>query len=260
MKLTYGFDMSQSFKDLFSQQAQDYQKFRPTYPPELFSYLASLPGQKKFAVDCGTGNGQAAVELAAHFEKVLGVDPSQKQIDNAVPHPRVGYQVSAAEKLPVADHSVDLLTVAQAFHWFKHELFFQETRRVLKEQGILAIWIYGLCRISPEIDAAVMELYEGILGPYWEPERKLLEQNFETISFPFVELPGAHFQMEKTWDFETLVGYLGTWSSLQTYRQKTGQDPLLEWKQKNAKLWGSDVQRKIVWDISPRIFSSSLKK
>jgi ubiquinone/menaquinone biosynthesis C-methylase UbiE len=244
----------QEFKDLFSKQSKDYQKFRPTYPPELFAYLAEQCAEKKLVLDLGTGNGQAAVALAPYFEKVIGRDPSQKQIDAATSHPKVVYQTGPAEKLEVEDASVDLITVAQAFHWFRHADFFKEVQRVLKPRGVLAIWVYNLCQITPEIDATVWNYYEGLLGPYWEPERRLLEQNFKTIQFPFVEKPAREFVMTSEWSFEHLVGYLGTWSALQTYRSKTGQDPIPNLEKDLQKAWGNQKNHEVKWTLSLRIF------
>jgi SAM-dependent methyltransferase len=250
--------MTDSFKDLFSQQSGDYQKYRPTYPQELFVYLASLCPRHDVALDCGTGNGQAALALSEFFNEVIAADPSAKQIEKASPHAKVRYVVAPAEKLPVPDHSVDLLTVAQAFHWFRHLEFFQEAQRVLKPQGILAVWVYDLCHISPEVDSVLESFYNGLLGSYWEPERKLLEQNFESVDFPFVEIPAPAFAMQKEWSLEDLTGYLSTWSALQSYRRKN-TDPLPEYRAKLAAVWGEEPTCRVVWEIKPRVFSAALK-
>src|SRR5690349_13363206 len=110
-----------TFKDLFSIQAKDYAKYRPTYPPELFQFLSSLSKHRNKVWDVGTGNGQAAVELSKYFDNVYATDPSEKQINEAVHAPNIFYKVESAENPSV--HDIDLITVAQAFHWFKHEQF-----------------------------------------------------------------------------------------------------------------------------------------
>ena len=177
-----------TFKDLFSLQATDYARFRPVYPPELYAWLAAQAPARGLAVDVGTGNGQAAVALAAHFDRVIGVEPSDGQLANATPAARVEYRHGAAEATGVDAASADLLTVAQAFHWFKQDAFFAEVRRVVRPGGCLAFWCYGLAFITPDIDAAVHHYYEDLLGPYWEPERKLVEQGYRNVGVPFDEI------------------------------------------------------------------------
>ena len=176
------------FKDLFSAHSNDYAKFRPTYPATLFDYLATLTPPSSTVWDCGTGSGQAAIELASRFQKVFATDPSEKQLTNAMLHPNIKYSVATAENSKLDSHSIDLITVAQAFHWFNHEQFFNEVRRVSKPGATLAIWSYALAMITPEIDVAVMDLYQGLLESYWEPERKLVATGYATIPVPFPEL------------------------------------------------------------------------
>src|SRR5882672_9881793 len=160
-----------SFQDHFSKQAATYAKARPTYPPALFTELARLAPGRTLAWDAGTGNGQAAVALAPHFAQVAATEPSAAQLAQAVPHPRVAYH-QAAETAPLlGDASVDLVTVAQAAHWFDRPKFYAEVKRVLRPGGVVALWTYGLCVIDPAIDAVVFRFYHGPVGPYWPPER-----------------------------------------------------------------------------------------
>ena len=242
-----------SFKDLFGTQATDYAQYRPRYPKALFDYLASLTKEHELAWDCGTGNGQAAVELAQFYKSVLATDPSEKQLANAEKNSRITYQQAPAEKSPLEDHHADLVTVAQAFHWFQHEQFFHEVKRVLKPGGAVAVWGYNLCKISPEIDVLVHELYEGILGPYWEPQRKLVEEEYRNCLFPVQEIKPPHFEMNAQWSVEHLIGYLGTWSSLQTFIKKNGANPLEAMAPKIIKTWGVNQPRLIQWDLALRV-------
>lgn len=241
------------FKDYFSTQSQDYSKYRPTYPPELFRYLSEVAPSLEQAWDVGAGNGQASVALAEFFQKVTGTEPSASQLSQAVPHPKVQYLSGTAEKSPFADRSVDLITVAQAFHWFQQEHFFAEVRRVAKPQAILAIWCYELSQISPEVDAVVMRLYRDILGSYWDTARKLVEEGYRKETIPFQELEHPTFLMSKDWSMEEFMGYLGTWSALQKYKKEKGQDPReLVWKEM-AAAWG-EGNRKIHWPLPLRVF------
>ena len=164
--------MMNRFLDHFSVQAEDYSIYRPEYPPELYEWLVSLCNETSLAWDCGTGNGQAAVALTNHFSYVIGTDASESQIYHAMIYPRVEYEVALAHQSPFADNSVDLITVAQALHWFDFKLFFKEVERVAKSEGVLAVWCYELHQITPKIDAVVRQYYEDIIGEYWPPERR----------------------------------------------------------------------------------------
>ncbi len=243
-----------TFKDLFSERPDAYARYRPTYPAAVFAWLAAQAPSAKLAVDVGTGNGQAAVALAEHFERVLGLDPSDAQLRSARAHPRVEYRQSRAEQLAADDGSAGALFVAQALHWFEHETFFREARRVLAPGGVLAVSCYQLTRISPEVDAVVMDLYEGHLGAYWEPERRMVENCYATVEFPFPELTVPTFDMRARWSFDDLVGYLGTWSPLKRFRNERGFDPLEVIVPELRSAWGGSPQREVVWPFLVRAF------
>lgn len=243
-----------SFNDHFSTQADRYTQFRPSYGLSLFAFLASLVPRHELAWDCGTGSGQAAVALADSFLEVVATDPSARQIEHAQPHSRVRYLVARAEDTPLADASVDLVTVAQAVHWFDRPRFYQEVRRVGRAGSVLALWAYGLATISPEVDAVVERLYEPILGSYWPPERKLIEARYATIEFPFEELPAPPFEMTARWNLAQLVGYLGTWSSVEKYRAARGEDPLALVEGELRAAWGApEVERLVRWPLYLRV-------
>ena len=246
--------LGMEFKDLFSAQATDYSRFRPHYPRELFAWVGGLALERRLAVDVGTGNGQAAVELAAEFERVIGVDPSANQIASATSHPKVEYRVGTAEATGVEAGTADLITVAQAFHWFDPPAFFREVRRVSRVDGRLAVWCYGLTSITPEIDAVVHEYYEGMLGPFWEPERRLVETGYRTIQVPFEELQAPALTLELRWTLEQLVGYLGTWSPRKPYREARGRDALEAIYPKLERVWDGARERPIRWPLSIRAF------
>jgi len=243
-------------KDLFSTQSSDYARFRPTYPPALFAWLAALAPARDTAVDVGTGNGQAAVALAAHFRRVLALDPSAAQLASATPHPRVEYRCAPAEATGLADGAADLLTIAQALHWLDHPRFFAEVRRVVRPGGVFAAWGYGFARITPAVDAVTDDLAHARLGPYWEPERKLVDAGYRTLSFPFQPIEAPAFEMRLDWTLEHLSGYLGTWSSLRTYLAKHpgGDDPLASALPALARAWGDAATRPVVWPLALHAF------
>jgi SAM-dependent methyltransferase len=241
------------FKDLFSVQASEYARYRPSYPRALFNYLEHTAPAHRVAWDVGTGNGQAALELAKRFDRVVATDPSEKQIAAAVRHPKIEYQIGPAEKSSLADRSVDLITVAQAFHWFKHEEFYREVKRVAHEDALLAIWCYAVAQVSPEVDHAIDKLYTDILGPYWEKERKLVEQGYAGVQVPFTELQVPGFSMSLEWTADDMLGYLGTWSSLQSYFKKNKKDPRQEIEAALRAAWGPGI-RTVSWPLGLRVF------
>ncbi len=235
-----------AFADHFSRQSEDYTRFRPHYPRELFAHLATLPAQRQLAWDCGTGNGQAAVDLANDFERVIATDPSSNQLEHAAQHPRVEYRISPAEKVPIESHSVDLVTVAQALHWFDFERFYAEVRRVARAGSAIAAWCYGLGSISPEVDRVVHYLYEDVLGAYWPPEHKAIEDDYRSLPFPFDEIALPKFEMTAAWTLDDLLGYLGTWSSTQQYVERHGSNPVALIALELAKAWGTPGAARLV--------------
>jgi SAM-dependent methyltransferase len=243
-----------TFKDHFSGHAGDYARYRPDYPQALFAYLAKSVTRHELAWDCGTGNGQAALGLAAHFDRVIATDPSQTQIQNAVRHEKIHYSVTPAEQTGIPSRSVDLITVAQALHWFRFDPFYEEVRRVMKPDGMLAVWCYGLSRINPDIDKVVHHYYRNIVGPYWPPEHRYIDEKYRTIPFPFVELPTSEFYMKAEWDMNDLIGYLRTWSATQQCQQKNEQNPIDIIRRALAKAWGrEDARLTVRWPIYLRL-------
>jgi SAM-dependent methyltransferase len=242
-----------AFHDHFSKQAAAYTEFRPHYPRELIAFLASLVPERRRVWDAGTGNGQAAVALAEFFDEVVATDASSRQIANARMNPRIHYRVAAAEDPPLESGSVDLVTVAQALHWFDLPKFYEQVRRAGRAGGVVAAWSYGLATITPEVDPIVHLLYSDILGPYWPSERRFIEEGFTTISFPFEELPAPRFTMAADWTLADMIGYLSTWSSVQKYIERQGADPLNEVRDDLSDAWGTSVRRRVEWPLHLRV-------
>jgi SAM-dependent methyltransferase len=246
--------MSFKDKDHFSGHADRYEAFRPTYPATLFEYLASLCAAHDLAWDCATGNGQAAIPLSGHFGAVIATDASQQQIDQAEPRANVRYLVALADKAPIGDASVDLVTVAQALHWLDLPAFFAEVQRVMRPSGVMAVWCYQLHSIAPGIDKVVHYLYADIVGADWPPERRLVEEGYRTLAFPFDELTPPHFEMVHSWDLDHLLGYLSSWSSVQRYRKRTGSDPLELIQLELTTAWGDPGRpRNVTWPLHLRV-------
>lgn len=241
------------FKDHFSGHADEYARYRPGYPPALFEWLASQAPATRLAWDVGTGSGQAAVGLARHFDRVVATDAAAAQLNNAAVHERVLYKVASAEDAGLADGSVDLVTVAQAVHWFDFARFYAEVRRVLRAHGVIAIWTYGLARITPAVDAVVARYYTETVGRYWPPERRFVDEEYRTIPFPFDEFDAPAFRMALSWSLADLLGYLGTWSATKRYAQAHGVDPIDALREPLAGAWGREAVRGVEWGLYVRV-------
>jgi ubiquinone/menaquinone biosynthesis C-methylase UbiE len=227
-------------KDLFSKQSDIYARYRPGYPAGFIDYILQFVPERDAAWDCATGNGQAALLLASHFKSVEATDISAKQISNAIQHPRIHYSVAPAEKTAFTDHSFDLVTVAQAYHWLNFAEFKNESTRVLKPNGVIAVWGYSQTNAEDEgLNSLVEEFYENTVGPYWNPERKFVEEHYRTTPFPYEELPTKEFFIEKQWSVEDLSGYLRSWSSVQHFINAKGFDPVEKLQPALKKAWPS---------------------
>jgi len=234
-----------TFPDHFSSLARDYARYRPRYPEALFAWLAAAAPARALAWDCGTGNGQAAVGLARHFARVLATDASAEQIAQAEPHAGVEFRVAPAEQAPLAAGTCDLITVAQAVHWFDLEAFYAEAARVLKPAGVLAVWTYHLPASTPAVDAVVAEYYGEVLGGYWPERFHYVHDRYETLPFPLVPLSVPAFDMLAEWTLDQLGGFLMSWSAGQRYLERHGQHPLGRVWERLAAAWGAPSQARV---------------
>lgn len=248
--------MTRSFKDHFSKQAEAYARYRPTYPAELFAYLSDLVPEGKTAWDCATGNGQVAQGLLPYFHTIYATDASAQQLAQATAIDRIHYQVAAAEQSGLDAGSIDLITVAQALHWFDLEQFYAEVRRVASPNAVLACWCYGRFE-APAAPAAIRQALQDFyqeVDPFWPPERDLVKDNYQSIPFPFAELPPPTFKMTIDWTADHLIGYLNTWSATQRWIAAVGLEPLSAVTNHLLNVWGepSSTQR-IEWPLYFRI-------
>jgi ubiquinone/menaquinone biosynthesis C-methylase UbiE len=246
--------VTHDFADHFSTIARAYAEARPTYPAALFAHLATLAPARRRAWDCAAGSGQATLQLAAHFAEVLATDASEAQLAQAPAHPGVTYRVAHAVSSGLPDASVDLVTVAQALHWLDLPSFYEEARRVLVPEGVLAVWCYGLQQLDHEpMDRLLQHFYGVIVGPYWAPERRLVESGYRTVAFPFDELPAPAFEMALDWTLPELLAYIRTWSATSRFTTERGYDPVEPLGEELARLWGEEARRRVRWPLSLRI-------
>lgn len=240
-------------RDSFGLDAAAYRRFRPRYPAELFRFLAGIAPDREYALDCGTGNGQAAVDLAEHFENVAATDFSAAQIADALPHPRVTYTVAPAEDLPFADGTFSLVTAAQAAHWFDLPAFYAEVDRVGKPGCIVAIWGYSYCRVSADIDRIVETILLRPIEPFWAEGNKVISQKYQSIGFPFEELDWPSVSSGNEWTRYGYMQYLRTWSAVKKYVEHNGTDPVAELDRALDAIWPEHDARAVTFDFVGRV-------
>lgn len=241
------------FKDHFSTASDKYHKYRPGYPTELFQWLAAISNGHDLAWDCATGTGQAARQLAPLYKRIIATDASRQQINQAETAANIHYSVATETNPNIADNSLDLLTIAQAIHWFDTGIFFREVTRVMKPGGVLAIWGYNLLHINHEIDEIINDLYWNTLSGYWPEERRILEQGYSTFELPFTEIQTPEFEMTQQWSLEQLLGYLGTWSAVRRYMKDKRENPLERVRKSIHALWTENEALPITWPLTLRV-------
>lgn len=244
------------FTDHFTNIASNYAAWRPNYPAELFAWLAVKCQSCKTAWDCATGNGQAALALAEYFEQVFATDASVAQIAEAVAHPAVLYQVAPADASGLPETSVDLITVAQALHWFNLDSFYHEVHRVLKPGGLLAVWSYGIfkvdCADADKVQSMLDRFYHHTIKEFWPAERRHVENGYADLPFPFLQLNTPEFNMEVAWSLDDLAGYLRSWSAVSRYHAQCGFDPVEPLVSELYPLWGKD-KRRVSWPLTLKV-------
>jgi SAM-dependent methyltransferase len=245
--------MGSGFKDHFSSHARAYRSSRPCYPAELFAWLATHAPATGLAVDLGCGNGQASCGLAEHFAQVIALDPSGAQIAQAAVHPRIAYAVAAAEETGLPSASADAVLAAQSFHWFDHQRFFPELRRIARPQGLFAAVSYCECTVTAAVDMVIHELYHDVLAGCWPAERRHVEDRYRALPFPLDEIRAPEFPLVVHWDLAQLRAYLGSWSALQAWQRQRGSDPLLLIDDALAQAWGEPARpREVHWSLAVR--------
>jgi len=238
--------------DHFSDVAKQYAEARPTYPAALFDWLADAAPARDLAWDAGAGSGQASLALAERFARIQASDISAAQLASMPPHAHIATHVGDTSGLP--DSAADLVTVAQALHWFDLDAFYAEVRRVLKPGGVIAVWSYGLLRTDDDaLTAAVDHLHNDIVGPYWPPERHDVENGYANLTFPFARIDIPAFQMTAQWDLHRLLGYFRSWSATARMEKATGENPIDGYAPVLQALWGDPRQpRNLAWPLMVR--------
>ena len=230
--------------DRFSTQAADYARYRIAYPAELYDWLLPQVESRERAWDCATGNGQVAAVLAESFIRVDATDLSENQLAQAPPRPNIHYQRATAEHTPFPNQRFDLITVAQAVHWFDIDAYHREVRRVARPGAVLAEWGYQLCRLeTPALNQVLADFHDVTSGPYWDANRRHIENEYAGLPFPFADVRRARFAVAKRWTAADMLNYLGTWSATANYaRQHAGADMVALVADELTRLWGPQAR------------------
>ncbi|MFL6301516.1 MAG: class I SAM-dependent methyltransferase [Terriglobales bacterium] len=238
----------------FSTQAKLYAEFRPDYPQELFEFIASSVREQELAWDCATGSGQAALGLAKRFDRVIATDISAEQIANAKLHKGVEYRVAPAERSGLPNSSVDAVTITQALHWLDMPRFYDEVRRVAKPGAVFVATVYSDPVLGDAAADRILHNYNKmIVGPYWPPERKIVDEAYAHIEFPFEELATPELKMEREWSLSELAGYLRSWSATNRYVKQNGIDPVIQFEAEMSRVWGdASEKRPLHWPFTIR--------
>jgi SAM-dependent methyltransferase len=248
------------YTEYYTNQAREYAEHRPTYPEELYNFLAEHAPRNSRVLDCCTGSGQAALELAKRFPSVTAIDINEEQINNAARHDNIEYRVASAEQSGMDANSIDLLTVATGIHWLDLEEFYSEADRILTPQGIIAIWGYGATSITPEIDA-VLDQFTGVtLKDYWDDVLWFAWNNYKGLAFPFTTIGDPGFRITKELTLDALRNYLFTWTTYQRYITERGIDPYEEIRSDLEAAWGDPNQKRTVtWTITMKLGRANLQ-
>jgi hypothetical protein len=236
--------------DHFSSVSAAYSAFRPRYPRELIEFFASLAPRRRVAWDCGAGSGQATSDIASRFEYVVGTDMSVAQLANAPKDDRIGWAACSAEAACLKSRSVDAVSVAQALHWFKHDAFYTEVRRVASSDGIpIVAWTYAAPRMEGDVGAVLTRFMFEDVGPYWPAERAYVDNEYRTIPFPFERVPAPAFSLDAEWTLGQVAGYMSSMSATARYIKANGTDPVVAVRAELKALWPDESPRRIVWPV-----------
>ncbi len=239
-------------KDNFSHSSDNYARFRPVYPDSFFDFLLLHVDRRERAWDCGTGNGQVADSLSRYFSEVYATDISENQINNAVKKPNIFYSIENSSSASFPDNYFNLIIVAQAIHWFDFNKFYRELKRTAVPGAVFAAVGYGLLQVDRLTDEVTRRFYKEITGPYWDEERKYVDEAYQTIPFPFREIRAPELFIETYWTIDELLGFFRTWSAVKHYQNLTGDDPLHLVEGEFRTAWGNIERKKVLFPLLVR--------
>jgi len=249
-----------------SNHSSNYAAFRPSYPEHLFKRLAALTDRQEQAWDIACGSGQASAPLSKVFVSVLATDVAPTQIQSAPNIENIRYVLSSASDTPSAledrlglePESVDLITVAQALHWFVDATFYENVRHFLRRGGVFACWTYALTPSFEGDDEGVLaaihqHVLDEALGPYWPEQRRYIDMQYADIPFPFerqLDYTAEPFDhSEVTWTLASMFGYISSLSAYQLAVKSGHEDPIGGIRDELIAAWGSTEHRLVRFPI-----------
>lgn len=237
----------------FDEGAENYSQSRPTYPSELFKWIADHAPALNNVWDVACGNGQASIGLAKHFLRVDATDLSPAQISRARVHRRISYQVAAAEKTPLVDRSLDAIVVGTAIHWLNVPKFNQEALRTLRPNGLMVWMGYAPLQGAPiELQAWLNELYYQRLRDLWPPQRHHVDTQYRELPFPGPsEIMPQDLKISLEWGSNDLTAFIRSWSALRRAHQ-LGVDLLPQLDQEIQAIWPGESILKLNLPIMGR--------
>jgi len=218
-----------SSRNTFADSPGRYAEARPLYPQALFDWIAATCRGHDTAWDCATGNGQAAIALARIFHRVEATDISAAQVAQGFVAPNIRYSAGAAERPEFADHSFDLIAVAQALHWFDLDRFWPAVRQVARPGALFCGWGYAWFRGSEAVSELLFEPVTQLVSPYWAPNNRILWDGYADadVRWPFVRLEVPDFRITVRWSVDQIIAYVRTWSAFKN-ATAAGADTELE--------------------------------
>ena len=199
----------------FSQASHVYAQARPRYPRDLYNWMLAHTSGRDAVWDCATGSGQAAVDLAPHFARVEATDISAEQVGEGMQQANIHYSIQSAEETSFLDQTFDLVTVAQALHWFDYTMFWPEVLRVAKLNALFCAWGYAWFTCDSEVDTGFVQPFLRLVEPYWAMNNRILWDGFndEDIAFPFKRITPPRLAIQTAWTIAQLIEYMQTWSA-----------------------------------------------
>lgn len=241
--------------DNFSQQAALYFKYRPKYPKEMYDFIFQHVQQKHMAWDCGTGSGQVAEYLSENFAKVYASDISKDQLKHAPKKENIEYKNVPAEDTGFPSDFFDLITVAQAIHWFDFDRFYSEAIRTAKNSALIAVIGYGIIGVDEKANPLIDKFYNYAFGRYFNDNRRYVDEQYRTIPFPFEEIESPEFSISYQWSMQELEGYLNSWSTVQKFKNEDGFNPVDDFLEelKTKTGWGSGKIKEVTFPVFMRL-------
>ncbi|HTU35777.1 MAG TPA: class I SAM-dependent methyltransferase [Candidatus Acidoferrum sp.] len=246
-----------SFEPRFGHAAEEFQRYRPDYPPPLYERVLSEVSteNRRRAMDLGAGTGIVTAHLVSHFREVIAVEPDRGMAAKiAELLPGVLIRNVTAEDCVQEPDSVDLITVANALHWMDAERVFANARDWLRAGAILAIFDRPLPKAGPAVDAVTLEQLRGPWRTHRDSRLKRdLDWEGQVRAAPGFSLVGEQ-------KFEYVVSmtpgdYVGFWRSTSygSAYALTLSDPERYWSELQSRFARAALGEIVFVDLSPTL-------